>query len=387
MKNIFLLGATGSIGTQVLEIIKDKDYCVKSVACGKNIKRMIEIIEEFKPEYVSVKDESDMIELKNKYPEIKFGYGEKGLVEAATYSNLEGIVINAVVGIAGLEATVASIKAKRDVLLANKETLVVAGDIINKLLKEYNVKLIPIDSEHNAILRLINQDKLKRVIITASGGAFKNKTRDELDNVTIDDALNHPNWSMGAKITVDCATMVNKGLEVMEAHHLFGLDYDMIDTIVHPESIIHSMVEYNDKSVLALMYQPTMLNPIQHALLGNAEELNLPSVDFEKLGSLTFRKMDYERYPMIKLAYKVGKMGGIMPLVYNASNEIAVKLFLDGKIKFLEIENIITNAVNKYTSKNNFYINNELEFTIENLLRLDKMIRKEVLDEVNKWKF
>jgi len=384
MKNIFLLGATGSIGTQVLEIIKDKDYCVKSVACGKNIKRMIEIIEEFKPEYVSVKDESDMIELKNKYPEIKFGYGEKGLVEAATYSNLEGIVINAVVGIAGLEATVASIKAKRDVLLANKETLVVAGDIINKLLKEYNVKLIPIDSEHNAILRLINQDKLKRVIITASGGAFKNKTRDELDNVTIDDALNHPNWSMGAKITVDCATMVNKGLEVMEAHHLFGLDYDMIDTIVHPESIIHSMVEYNDKSVLALMYQPTMLNPIQHALLGNAEELNLPSVDFEKLGSLTFRKMDYERYPMIKLAYKVGKMGGIMPLVYNASNEIAVKLFLDGKIKFLEIENIITNAVNKYTSKNNFYINNELEFTIENLLRLDKMIRKEVLDEVNK---
>jgi len=387
MKNIFLLGATGSIGTQVLEIIKDKDYCVKSVACGKNIKRMIEIIEEFKPEYVSVKDESDMIELKNKYPEIKFGYGEKGLVEAATYSNLEGIVINAVVGIAGLEATVASIKAKRDVILANKETLVVAGDIINKLLKEYNVKLIPIDSEHNAILRLINQDKLKRVIITASGGAFKNKTRDELDNVTIDDALNHPNWSMGAKITVDCATMVNKGLEVMEAHHLFGLDYDMIDTIVHPESIIHSMVEYNDKSVLALMYQPTMLNPIQHALLGNAEELNLPSVDFEKLGSLTFRKMDYERYPMIKLAYKVGKMGGIMPLVYNASNEIAVKLFLDGKIKFLEIENIITNAVNKYTSKNNFYINNELEFTIENLLRLDKMIRKEVLDEVNKWKF
>ena len=384
MKNLFLLGATGSIGTQVLEIIKDKDYCVRSVACGKNIKKLIEIIEQVKPEFVSVENESDAIQLAQKYPMIKFGYGEKGIVEAATYSNLPGIVINAVVGIAGLEATVAAIKAHRDVLLANKETLVVAGDIINKLLKENNVKLIPIDSEHNAILRLINQDKLKRVIITASGGAFKNKSREELTDVTISDALNHPNWSMGAKITVDCATMVNKGLEVMEAHHLFGLDYDMIDTIVHPESIIHSMVEYNDKSVLALMYQPTMLNPIQHALLGSAEELELQSVDFETIGSLTFRKMDYDRYPMIKLAYEVGRMKGIMPLVYNASNEIAVKLFLEGKIKFLEIENIITNAVSKYKSKNEYYLNNESEFTIENLLKLDKLVRQEVLDEVNK---
>ncbi len=384
-KNIFLLGATGSIGTQVLEIIKDKDYQVRSVACGLNIKRICEIIEEVNPEFVSVKNESDANALQQKYPHITFGYGASGLVKAATYlEGEEGIVINAVVGIAGLEATAAAIKAKRDVLLANKETLVVAGDIINKLLKENNVKLIPIDSEHNAILRLINEDKIKRVIITASGGAFKNKTRDELVDVTIEDALNHPNWSMGAKITVDCATMVNKGLEVMEAHHLFGLDYEKIDTIVHPESIIHSMVEYNDKSVLALMYQPTMLNPIQHALLGYAEELDLPSVDFETLGSLTFRKMDYERYPMIKLAYKVGKMGGIMPLVYNASNEIAVKLFLDGKIKFLEIENIISKAVAKYESENKFYINDESKFTIENLLKLDSKIRQEVLDEVNK---
>lgn len=384
IKNIFLLGATGSIGTQVLEIIKDKDYKVKSAACGVNINRIIEIIEEFNPEFVSVKNEEDAIKLQEKYPHISFGYGSQGLVDAATYSNEEGIVINAVVGIAGLEATVAAIKAKRDVLLANKETLVVAGDIINKLLKENNVKLIPIDSEHNAILRLINEDKVKRVIITASGGAFKNKTREQLSDVIIEDALNHPNWSMGAKITVDCATMVNKGLEVMEAHHLFGLDYDMIDTIVHPESIIHSMVEYNDKSVLALMYQPTMLNPIQHALLGKADELELPSVDFETLGSLTFKKMDYERYPMIKLAYKVGRLGGIMPLVYNASNEIAVKLFLDGKIKFLEIENIITKAVIKYETENDKYLNNESLFTIENLLKIDLKVRKEILDEVNK---
>ncbi len=387
MKNIYLLGATGSIGLQVLEIIKDKDYCVKSVACGVNIEKLIPIIEEFKPKFVSVKNESDALKLQKKYPSILFGYGESGLVSAATFSDGsldENIVVNAVVGIAGLEATVASIKAHRDVLLANKETLVVAGDIINKLLKENNVKLIPIDSEHNAILRLINEDKVKRVIITASGGAFKNKTRDELDNVTIDDALNHPNWSMGAKITVDCATMVNKGLEVMEAHHLFGLSYDMIDTIVHPESIIHSMVEYNDKSVLALMYQPTMLNPIQHALLGKALELDLPSVDFDTLGKLSFRKMDYERYPMIKLAYEVGKMGGIMPLVYNASNEVAVKLFLEGKIKFLEIENIINTSVNKYRSRNDYYLNNESEYTIENLLKIDKQVRQEVLDEVNK---
>lgn len=383
-QNIFLLGATGSIGTQVLEIIKDKDYKVKSVACGNNINRIIEIIDKFKPEFVSVKNEKDAIYLKSKYPQITTGYGAKGLVEAATYSSEDGIVINAVVGIAGLEATASAIKAKRDVLLANKETLVVAGDIINKLLKENDVKLIPIDSEHNAILRLINEDKIKRIIITASGGAFKNKTRDELVDVTIEDALNHPNWSMGAKITVDCATMVNKGLEVMEAHHLFGLDYDMIDTIVHPESIIHSMVEYNDKSILALMYQPTMLNPIQHALLGKAEQLELPSVDFETLGSLTFRKMDYKRYPMIELAYKVGRMGGIMPLVYNASNEIAVKLFLDGKIKFLEIETIITKAVNKYESENSKYINDESLLTIDNLLEIDLKVRKEILDEVNK---
>lgn len=383
-KNIFLLGATGSIGTQVLEVIRGKDFCLKSVACGKNINKLEEIILEFHPEYVSVlyKDDAEM--LQKKYPNIIFGYGDKGLEDAATYKEKEkGTVINAVVGLKGLMPTIKAIKLNRDILLANKETLVVGGSIINDLLKKHTSKLIPVDSEHNAIARLIdgyNKDDIKKIIITASGGAFLNKTREELSDVSVCDALNHPNWQMGSKITIDSATMVNKGLEVIEAYYLFGLDIDKIETIIHPESIIHGMVEFNDHSVKSLMYKPSMVNPIEYAIYG--KEINgvfENELDFSLLEKLTFKRMDYQRFPMIKLAYDVIKKGGILPLVYNASNEASVELFLKGKIKFLDIERIITKYVNKYF---NYELENEL--TIDEIIKLDSLIKDNIINEVIK---
>lgn len=259
-KNIFLLGATGSIGTQVLDVVRSlNNIRVLSMAFGKNIKLGEKLIAEFKPEYVSTLDFDDMNYLKSLFPEISFGYGEEGLVKAATYSDSPGVIVNAIVGMAGLKPTVAGIKKNRDILLANKETLVVAGEIIKSLLKVYNVELIPIDSEHSAIYQCLQTGKkedVSKVIITASGGSFRNLSRSELNNVCLEDALNHPNWKMGNKITIDSATMVNKGLEVIEAHFLFDLDYDQIETIIHPESIVHSLVEFKDNSLIAQLSLP-----------------------------------------------------------------------------------------------------------------------------------
>jgi 1-deoxy-D-xylulose-5-phosphate reductoisomerase len=351
MLNIYLLGATGSIGTQVLEVVRSKDdFKIKSISVGTNIQKALEIIKEFKPDFISVQNEIDIDTIRNDFPNLKYGYGEEGLIQAATYSDEDGVLINAVVGMVGLRPTIAAINKSRNILLANKETLVVGGEIITKLAAEKNVKLIPIDSEHSAILQCLqghNIEDVNSLIITASGGAFRDKTREELDKVTIEDALNHPNWSMGKKITVDCATMVNKGLEVIEAHFLFNIPYDKIKTIIHKESIIHSMVEYNDHSVIAQMSNPDMRIPIQYALTFPQKlDYNLsPKLDLVKISSLSFKEMDFNRYPCLKLAYEVGKKGGILPTVYNASNEEAVKLFIDGKIKFLEIEQIITEAV------------------------------------------
>lgn len=378
MKEIILLGATGSIGTQVLEIVKThKEFKIKSIACGHNIDKVKEIIKEFNIEYVSVSEYVDAINLQKEFPNLLVGYGPDGLINAIT--NYDGDVVNAITGIAGLAPTVKAISLRKNVMLANKETMVVAGDIINEMAKANNVKIYPIDSEHNAIYRLLeNKEKadINKLIITASGGAFRDLDRCELENVTVDDALLHPNWQMGKKITVDCATMVNKGLEVMEAHHLFGFDYDKIDTVIHKESIIHSMVEYKDNSVGAVMYNPSMLVPISYALLKGFEEVNIPKIDFNNLSKLTFNKMDEERYPMIKLAYFVGRKGGFYPTVYNASNEKAVSLFLDNKIKFLEIEDIITKAINNI----DFYINKleNKDFTIDNILKLDKIVKDSI---------
>ena len=382
MKEIILLGATGSIGTQVLDIIKEnKEFLLKAISFGKNKEKAVKIINEFKPLVVSCEMMEDMLWLKEKYPDIEFVYGEKGLEYLASLETKKGLLINAIVGIAGLVPTITAIKNKKDILLANKETLVVAGDMINSLVKEYQVKLLPIDSEHSAILQCLENERredLKKIIITASGGSFRDRSREELENVTFLEAMNHPNWSMGAKITVDSSTMVNKGLEVIEAHHLFNIDYDKIETILHRESIIHSMVEFNDGSVLSQMATPDMRLPINYALNypKHLEYKNSSSLNLVKVKSLTFEKMDFERFPMLELAYKVGRLGGILPLVYNVANEEAVKCFIEGKIKYLEIEKIITDMVNLYQEKN---IKNP---TIEEILKINSQVRKLINEKI-----
>ncbi len=350
MKEIYLLGATGSIGRQVLEIIRGRPgFKIKTLSINKNVGLGRKIIAEFRPEYVAVGRAEDAAALQKEFPEIKFGYGDAGLTEAATYGSSGGYLVNAVVGSAGLTPTVKAIEKKRTILLANKETLVMAGDIIIPLVKEVGATLLPIDSEHSAVFQCLKSGKkteVSRVILTASGGAFRSLSREELKNVTVDDALRHPNWRMGAKITVDSATMANKGLEVIEAHHLFGLDYGRIDALMHPESIVHSLVEFRDGSALAQLSLPDMRIPIQYALFyPERVENDFPRLRLEEIGKLHFYPLDFDRYPLLKLAYEVGKAGGIMPAVYNATNEAAVELFLSGRIAFLDIEAIVAHAV------------------------------------------
>jgi len=377
MKNIFLLGASGSIGKQVIDILKmypDK-YNLKAVSVGENIDYLKQILREFNVEFASVKNKEDLLELEKEFPHINFGYGDDGLIQAATYSNENGVVINAVVGMVGLIPTIEAIKKRRDILLANKETLVVGGTIITKLVKEYQVNLIPIDSEHSAIFQALNgenKNNIKRIILTSSGGSFRDLTREELKNVTLQDALQHPNWNMGAKITIDSATMANKGLEVIEAHFLFGVNYDQIETVLHPESIVHSMVEFVDHSTIMQASFPDMRIPIAYALsYPDRYPTNISRpMDFSKSFNLTFKPMDFNRYPLLKLAYQVGKVGGIMPVVYNASNEVANELFRKGKISFLAIEDIVFDAVNNTS--------NILNPTLEEILAIDKQVRQKI---------
>lgn len=379
MKYIYLLGCTGSIGMQTIDVIRTlKDVKIESMSFGNNIEKAIPLIEEFKPEFVCSINEKDSIKIKSLFPNIEVGYGMDGLIKAATFNkDKEGYLINAVVGMVGLTPTIEAIKANRNILLANKETLVVGGELINDLRKEHDVKLIPIDSEHNAILQCLQgrkKEEVQEIVITASGGAFRDKTRDELKNVNIKDALNHPSWVMGKKITIDCATMVNKGLEVMEAHYLFDMPYDKIKTILHYESIVHSFVKFIDGSVISEMAKPDMRIPIQYALTyPNKVKYELDSIlELENSKPLTFKKMDFDRYPCLKLAYVVGKKGGLMPTVYNSSNEIAVKLFMENKINFLDIEKIIFECVYYYLDKN-------IEKpSLDEILEADEKIRKYV---------
>ena len=380
MKNIYLLGATGSIGKQTIEVLRtlDDSYRLVSMSFNNNLEVAEKIILEFNPKLVCTSNEFNYNYLKNKYNNIRIVFGEEGLIEAATckfYDDGEDVVINSVVGMIGLVPTIEAIKLERTILLANKETLVVGGEIITKLLKEYNSKLLPIDSEHSAILQCLEgrkKEEIKKLIITASGGAFRDYDRNELNDVTIDDALKHPNWLMGKKITVDCATMVNKGLEVIEAHFLFGVPYENIETIIHKESIIHSMVEFSDKTIIAQMGKPDMRVPIQYAITypDKKDFILDESLDLNNLLNLSFKKMDYDRYPLLKLAYDVGKLGGVMPTIFNASNEEAVKLFINKKIKFLEIETIIIDSVNRFR--------NIVSPTLDQILKIDKDVREYV---------
>ena len=354
MKQLYLLGASGSIGVQTINVIKQYQHEFKLVGVSfgnRNEAHTKAVIETFKPEIVCLRDESSVSTYQQLYPNTTFVSGDDGLLAIAAYPK-RGLLINALMGSVGLKPTVLAIKQQKDIALANKETLVMAGDLINDLVSEYHVKLLPIDSEHNAILQALQGEALKdikSITITASGGSFRDLSRDDLKRVTKQDALKHPNWSMGDKITIDSATMMNKGLEVIEAHHLFRLPYDQIETLIHKESIIHGMVTFKDESVKAVLGFPDMRMPILYALSYPSHyALDLKPLNLGLLGQLTFKPMDYERYPLLQLAFEVGKKGGLYPVVMNAANEKAVSLFLNEQITFLDIETLVIKAVSTF---------------------------------------
>lgn len=375
MKNIYLLGACGSIGTQALDIIRDNkaDFKLIGMSVGSNLELARKLILEFKPEIICFRKKEHIFDLPYN---AKIYYGDDGLLEISKYHKYDNeVLINALVGISGLLPTVEAIKAKKTICLANKETLVVAGDIIKQMVKEYKVDLIPIDSEHSAILQCLTGEKkseVKRLIITASGGSFRDKKRSELIGVSKKQALAHPNWSMGAKITIDSATMMNKGFEVIEAHYLFDIPYNQIDTILHKQSIVHSFVEYNDGTIKAQLGTADMHIPISYALnypshsKMASEALNLINL------SLDFKELSQERYPCLRYAYEAANRGGVYLAVLNAANEAAVYLFLNDFIEFLEIEKIIDLEIH-----NNEYLN--IEYNLENIISLSNDIIKKIL--------
>ena len=380
MKNITVLGVTGSIGMQTVDVVKNHldKFKIVAMSAGYNIKQVEEILEMIDVEYVCVVQKKDAQYLQEKYPDLKVTYGQEGLIKIATLPQID-IVLNAIVGFAGLVPTIEAIKAKKDIALANKETLVVAGHIITKLVKENNVRLLPVDSEHSAIFQSLNGEKhqqIKRIILTASGGSFRDKSRDELIGVTVEEALNHPNWSMGAKITIDSATLFNKGLEVIEAKWLFDVSYDQIDVLIHPESIIHSMVEFVDTSVIGQLGNPDMRLPIQYALTYPDRDVlvNGESLDLAKIALLTFKKPDLDRFKALALAYKAGRTGGSMPCVLNGANEMANELFRNNKIEFLQIEELVEKAVKAHQVIS--------DPTLEQLVEVDSWARNFVLKEI-----
>lgn len=377
MKHIYLLGASGSIGKQTLDVIKQnhKSFKLIGVSLGKNDKDNDRILSAFDVEIACLRYKEKLELYQKKYPHIQFVYGDEGLLEVAKYPK-PGLLVNALAGSAGLLPTVTAIKQKKDIALANKETLVMAGDLINTYVSDYGVTLYPIDSEHSAIWQTLQHEKIedvKKIVITASGGAFRDLTRDELNDVTVEDALKHPNWSMGPKVTIDSATMMNKGLEIIEAHHLFHLPYDQIETVLHKESVVHGLTYYKDGSIKASLGVSDMRIPIAYALsypkrLAFKEELELTN--------LSFKPMDFERYPLLELAYHVGRTGGLLPTVMNAANEAAVKLFLEEKITFLGIEEIVIRTVRGFK--------NELDPSLEKILETDKIIQQQIIEYYEK---
>ncbi|MGL5963673.1 MAG: 1-deoxy-D-xylulose-5-phosphate reductoisomerase [Fusobacteriaceae bacterium] len=355
MKKISILGSTGSIGLSALEVIRGaKDsFEVVALTAHNNHTLLSEQIKEFKPKYVSVGTEEGFKKISQRYPNLEVYQGDKGLEKIGSLKEHD-ILLTAVSGAIGIDATVAAIKNSKRIALANKETMVAAGDYINKLMREYpKAEIIPVDSEHSALFQSMlggKRSEVEKLIITASGGTFRGKKRDELKDVTVVQALKHPNWSMGRKITIDSSTLVNKGLEIIEAHQLFGVDYENIEVVVHPESIVHSLVQFKDSSVIAQLGVPDMKLPIQYAFTypERLENSVLKKLDFKKLTSLNFQEPDTETFKGIDLAFKAGKIGGTMPAVFNASNEIAVDMFLKGEIKFLEIYDIIEWAMENH---------------------------------------
>ena len=379
MKNISILGATGSIGTQTLDVIRKSSGTINLVAVSANssVNKIIDIIEEFSPKYVAMMDKKAYKEIKeyctNNQKSINVYSGIDGLIKVASLDEID-TVVTSVVGMIGLKPTIAAIEAKKDIALANKETLVVAGEIVMKKAKENGVKILPVDSEHSAIFQSLsgycNKD-IHKIILTASGGPFRGKNIDDLKDVTVHQALKHPKWNMGQKISIDSATLMNKGLEVIEAHYLFECSYDNIEVVVHPQSIIHSMVEYKDASVIAQLGSPDMRLPIQYALnYPERKEMIAKPVNFYELGALTFEKPDLETFKCLRFAYEAGKIGGLAPTILNGANEEAVSLLLKEKIKFLQIAEIIEECMDVF--KENYYD----ELTLDNIIELDKKVRE-----------
>ncbi len=377
MKKISILGSTGSIGTQTLDVVRNsKDYEIISLSANSNIDLLFEQILEFSPVRVSVGNEEKKLELleklESKNIEAEVLVGIDGMIEIA--KDESEILVTSVVGMIGLIPTLEAIKTGKDIALANKETLVTAGEIVMAEAKKNNVRIIPVDSEHSAIYQCLNGERredLDKILITASGGPFRGKDRAFLENVTVKDALAHPNWSMGKKITIDSATLMNKGLEIIEAKWLFDVDVEDIVPVVHPQSIIHSMVQYRDGSIMAHLGAADMRIPIQYAITEPIREPNnIEKIDLIEIGKLTFEEPDMETFKAIKLAIEAIKVGGTMPAVLNGANEVLVSLFLDEKIKFLDIADTIEDVMDKHE--------NRLNPSLDEILEADKWAREEV---------
>lgn len=376
MIKIAILGSTGSIGTQTLDIVrKNKDLEVVGIAAGSNIAMLEEQIREFHPRLAAVGDEEKAAELRVrvKDTDCKVAGGMDGLLELAAMKESQ-ILVTAIVGMIGIRPTIEGMKAGKDIALANKETLVTAGHIIMPLAKEYGVRILPVDSEHSAIFQALNGEEHKtidKLLITASGGPFRGKKTKDLEHIQVEDALKHPNWAMGQKITIDSATLVNKGLEVMEAKWLFGMDLNQIQVVVQPQSVIHSMVQFTDGSIIAQLGTPDMRLPIQYAIYGGTRRyLDGERLDFAKLGSITFENPDMETFRGLPLAMEAARAGGSMHTVFNAANEKAVALFLQRKIRFLDIYTIIEDAMERHEVVSNP--------TVEEILKIEQEIYKRI---------
>lgn len=372
-KNISILGSTGSIGTQTLDVVREiGGINVKAITANNNIELLEKQIREFKPDIAAVMNEEMAEKLKERVKDCgtKILSGIDGLIEAAVYKESD-TVVTSVVGNIGIVPTFEAIKAGKNIALANKETLVSAGELIINAVKKYGVKLYPVDSEHSAIFQCLrgNEDnKIRRILLTASGGPFRGRKREELLNVRAEDALKHPNWSMGKKVTIDSASLMNKGLEVIEAKWLFGVDVEDIEVLIHPQSIVHSAVEYEDGAVIAQMGEPDMKVPIQYALTYPKRVKNsFPKIDFAQRNSLTFEKPDMDTFKCLSLAYRAIKTGGTMPTVMNGANEMAVAAFLENKIGFLDIADIIEKTMMSYNVK--------YDYAVEDLVEADKWAR------------
>ncbi|MCC3864670.1 1-deoxy-D-xylulose-5-phosphate reductoisomerase [Terrisporobacter petrolearius] len=376
MKRITILGSTGSIGTQTLDVVrKNKDkFEVVAISANSSVDLLLEQILEFNPKYVAVYNEESANKLKNMIPnniDIEVLSSKEGLVKICQLKEVD-IVLTAVVGMIGLVPTMAAIKAKKTIALANKETLVTAGEIVMEEAKKNNVDILPVDSEHSAIFQCLNGERKKdveKIILTASGGPFRGKSKEELMNVTKNQALKHPNWDMGRKISIDSSTLMNKGLEVIEAKWLFDVDVENIDIVVHPQSIIHSMVSFKDSSVMAQLGCPDMRLPIEYALTyPGRSETDFERLDLAKIATLTFEKPDMETFPCLQLAFRVLKLGGTYPTVLNAANEVLVNEFLEDKIGFYDIPYYIERGLEQHNNRSNP--------TLEDILEVDKETRE-----------